>query len=83
MIETAEHALGAATLATQDTVTVAIEGYRRRRRGETVLFNILTGFIGVFALMRVSTWGIRDGWWPAGNVHGPRPPRPPLRARDR
>ena len=41
---------------------------RRRPRSETVLFNMLTGFTGSFALMRLSTWGIRSGWWPFGNV---------------
>jgi hypothetical protein len=66
--ESAEHAIGAATQATQDTVTVAIEGYSETPRGETILFNILNGFIASFALMRLSTWGIRGGWWPAGNV---------------
>jgi hypothetical protein len=68
VIETAEHALEAATLATQDTVTVAIEGYVAAPKGETILFNMLSGFVGGFALMRVSTWGIRSGWWPTRNV---------------
>jgi hypothetical protein len=65
---TAEHALGAATLATQDTVTVVREGFAAASRGETVLFNMLTGFSGGFLFIRFSTWGIRGGWWPAGNV---------------
>jgi hypothetical protein len=65
---TAEQALGAATVAAQDTVTVALEGYSETPRGETVLFNILNGFAGSIALMRLSTWGIRSGWWPLGNV---------------
>jgi len=68
VIETAEHALEAATLATQDTVTVAIEGYVAAPKGETILFNMLSGFVGGFALMRLSTWGIRNGWWPTSNV---------------
>ena len=68
VIETAEHALEAATQATQDTVTVAIEGYVAAPKSETILFNILSGFVGGFALMRVATWGIRGGWWPSGNV---------------
>ncbi len=66
--DTAEHAIEAATLATQDTVTVAREGYAAASRRETVLFNILTGFTGAFTFVRLSTWGIRGGWWPAGNV---------------
>ncbi|MFL5871426.1 MAG: hypothetical protein ACJ75R_10115 [Solirubrobacterales bacterium] len=68
VLESAEHALGAATLATQDTVKVAVQGYSAATRRETVLFNILAGFTGAFALVRLSTWGIRHGWWPLGNV---------------
>ena len=40
----AEHALGAATQATQDSLKVAIEGYSAAPKGETILFNILGGF---------------------------------------
>jgi hypothetical protein len=29
---------------------------------------MLTGFVFAFALIRLSTAGIRGGWWPAGNV---------------
>ena len=47
---------------------MAIEGYSAAPKGETILFNILGGFSGSFALMRLSTWGIRSGWWPLGNV---------------
>ena len=61
-------ALGAAGQATQDTVAVVIEGYGAATRGELVLFNLLSGFVGAFALMRLSTAGIRGGWWPFGNV---------------
>lgn len=68
VLDSAEHALVSATEATQDTVTVALEGYDATPRGETVLFNMLTGFVGGFALMRLSTTGIRGGWWPTGNV---------------
>ncbi len=68
VIETAEHALEAATQATQDTVTVAIEGYAAAPKREAVLFNVLSGFSAGFALMRFSAWGIRGGWWPLGNV---------------
>jgi hypothetical protein len=68
VIETAEQAIGAAGLATQDTVTVAAEGYEATPRGETVLFNMLNGFLGGFTMMRISTAGIRAGWWPVGNV---------------
>lgn len=64
-----ETAIEAATTATQDTVAVAIEGYEAAPRGEAVLFNILTGFVGGFAVMRLSATGIRGGWWPLGNVN--------------
>ena len=68
VLESAEHALETATKATQDSITVALEGYSAAPKGETVLFNILSGFMGSFALVRLSTWGIRSGWWPFGNV---------------
>jgi hypothetical protein len=59
-----EGLLGVAGLATRDTVAVAVEGYRGTPRHETILLNILAGFVGAFALMRLSTWGQRGGWWP-------------------
>jgi hypothetical protein len=68
VLGSAEHALAAAGEATQDTVAVAIQGYEATPRGETVLFNMLSGFAGGFALMRLSTAGIRRGWWPTGDV---------------
>lgn len=68
VLDSAEHALAAAGEATSDTFTVAIEGYEATPRGETVLFNMLTGFVGGFALMRLSTAGIRSGWWPTSDV---------------
>jgi hypothetical protein len=68
VLESAEHALGTATQATQDTVTVVREGYSAAPRREIVLFNILSGFSGGFGLMRLSTWGMRGGWWPFGSV---------------
>ena len=73
VIETAEHALEAATQATQDTVTVAIEGYAAAPKRETVLFNILSGFSGGFALMRFSTPGASaaaGGRWATCGVGG-------------
>ena len=51
-----------------DTVGVAVEGYQAAGRTETVLFNMLSGFLGAFAFIRLGTWGIRDSWWPWGNV---------------
>jgi hypothetical protein len=58
----------AAPAAALDTVGVAVSGYEATPRSETVLFNLLAGFLGAFALVRVSTWGIRDRWWPFKNV---------------
>jgi hypothetical protein len=66
--EAPERALEAPVRATQDTVAVIVEGYEATARTEKVLFNMLTGFVSGFALMRLSTAGIRRGWWPAGNV---------------
>jgi hypothetical protein len=68
VLDTAEQALSVAGEAAQDTVAVAIGGYEATPHNETVLFNILSGFLGGFALMRISTWGIRGGWWPFGEV---------------
>jgi len=58
----------AAPAAAADTVGVAVRGYEAAPRSETVLFNLLAGFIGSFALVRLSTWGIRDRWGPFRNV---------------
>ncbi len=58
----------AAPAAAVDTVNVAVSGYEAAPRSETVLFNLLAGFLASFALVRLSTWGIRDGWGPFRNV---------------
>jgi hypothetical protein len=58
----------AAPAAALDTVGVAVVGYEEAPRSETVLFNLLAGFLGSFALVRVSTWGIRGRWGPFRNV---------------
>ncbi len=63
-----ERPLEATGKATQDAVAVLVEGYEATSRTEKVLFNMLSGFVSAFALMRLSTAGIRGGWWPAGNV---------------
>jgi hypothetical protein len=63
-----EPLLEAAPAAAVDTVGVAVRGYVAAPRSETILFNLLAGFLGSFALVRVSTWGIRDRWWPFSNV---------------
>jgi len=57
-----------APAAALDTVNVAVSGYAAAPRSETVLFNLLGGFLGSFVLVRISTWGIRDRWWPFQNV---------------
>ena len=66
--EGAERTLETAGRVTQDAVAVLVEGYEATSRTETVLFNMLTGFTFAFALVRLSTAGIRGGWWPATNV---------------
>jgi hypothetical protein len=58
----------AAPAAAIDTVSVAAAGYSDAPRSETVLFNLLAGFLGSFAFVRLSTLGIRDGWGPFRNV---------------
>jgi hypothetical protein len=63
-----EGLIEAAPVAALDTVGVAVRGYEAAPRSETVLFNLLAGFVGSFAVVRLSTWGIRDKWWPFRNV---------------
>jgi hypothetical protein len=65
----AEHAIEIAGDAAQDTFAVAIEGYESAPRREIVLFNILSGFLAGFSLIRISTYGIHRGWNPFGSVH--------------
>jgi hypothetical protein len=66
--ETPEGFVDAAELATKDTIAVARRGLRATPHHETVLFNMLQGFIGAFAFARLSTWGMRRGWWPFREV---------------
>ncbi len=66
--DSGESLIEAAPSAALDTVGVAARGYETAPRSETVLFNLLAGFLGSFALVRLSTWGIRDQWWPLHNV---------------
>ena len=65
---TAKTLVEAAPAAALDTVGVAVVGYEEAPRSETVLFNLLAGFLGSFAVVRISAWGIRDGWGPFRNV---------------
>jgi hypothetical protein len=60
--------LEATSHATQDSVTVAVEGLREAPHHERVLFNLLSSFIATIGFVRLSTWGIRGGWWPVGNT---------------
>jgi hypothetical protein len=68
VLEAAEMAIVSTGQATQDTVSVAIEGFRATPRHETVLFNLLSGFLGSLAFVRLSTHGMRAGWWPFREV---------------
>ena len=58
----------AAGFATRDTLAVARRGISATPHHETVLFNILQGFLGAFAFARLATWGIRRGRGPFRNV---------------
>src|ERR1700754_4954830 len=63
-----EALLESAPAAAADTVGVAVRGYEEAPRYEIVLFNLLAGFLGSFASVRLSTWAIRDGRGPFRNV---------------
>ena len=67
--ETPETIAEAAGHATRDTLAVARRGIIATPHHETVLFNILQGFLGAFAFARLATWGIRQSWWPSGDIH--------------
>lgn len=64
-----EALLESAPAAAADTVGVAVRGYVEAPRSETVLFNLLGGFLGSFAVVRLSTLAIRDDRGPFRNVH--------------
>src|SRR5512132_3828425 len=66
--ETPDNLVDVAGYATRDTIAVARRGIRATPHHEAVLFNLLQGFLGAFAIARISTWGIRQGWWPFENV---------------
>lgn len=63
-----ETLITSAPTAAVDTVGVAIEGFSAAPRHEVVLFNLLSGFLGSFALVRLTTWAIRNGRGPFRNV---------------
>lgn len=60
--------LGSAPAAAADTIGVAFEGYTATPPRETLLFNLLAGFLGSFATVRLTTWAIRENWGPFRNV---------------
>jgi len=66
--ESTVEALQVAGQASQDTVLVAVAGYNAASRRETALFNLFVGFVVASLISRVSTLGIREGWWPFGDV---------------
>lgn len=60
--------LDSAPAAAIDTIEVAREGIGAASERETVMFNLLAGFLGSFAAVRISTWAIREGRGPFRNV---------------
>ncbi|MCB0862380.1 MAG: hypothetical protein KDB66_04115 [Solirubrobacterales bacterium] len=60
--------IDSAPAAAMDTVGVAVEGYSATPNRELVLFNLLSGFLGSFAAVRLTTWAIREDWGPFRNV---------------
>jgi hypothetical protein len=66
--DTPDNLVESAGLATRDAIKVARRGIRATPHHETVLFNMLQGFLGAFAFARISTWGIKHGWWPTRDV---------------
>jgi hypothetical protein len=67
--EVDEPLTASAPAAAVDTVAVAVEGFSSAPKNEVVLFNLLSGFLGSFALVRLATWGIREGRGPFRNVN--------------
>jgi hypothetical protein len=62
--ESPDDVVSATGLATRDALRVARQAYVRAPHHEVVLFNILTGFVGAFATIRLITAGIRKGRLP-------------------
>jgi hypothetical protein len=58
-----------APAAAVDTLAVAVDGFTSAPRNEVVLFNLLSGFLGSFAFVRLTTWAIREGRGPFRNVN--------------
>jgi len=60
--------IDSAPTAALDTVGVAVEGDTATPGRELVMFNLLTGFLGSFAAVRLTTWAIREDWGPFRNI---------------
>jgi len=65
-VPTPDNPAEAAGLATLDAAAVVRNAYSEAPRRETVLFNILSGFLGAFAIIRLLTWSIRRDRLPVG-----------------
>lgn len=63
-----EGLIDSAPVAAVDTVGVAVSGYSATPNRELVFFNLLAGFLGSFAIVRLTTWMIREGRGPFRNV---------------
>ena len=61
--------IDSAPAAAVDTVGVAVQGYSATPNRELVLFNLLAGFLSSFALVRLTTWSIREEVGPLRNVN--------------
>ena len=64
-----EGLIDSAPAAAVDTVGVAVEGYSATPNRELVMFNLLSGFLGSFALVRLTTWMIREELGPFRNLN--------------
>jgi len=60
--------LQSAPAAAIDTIGVAREGLTAASERESLLFNLMAGFLGSFAAVRISTWAIREDRGPFRNV---------------
>jgi hypothetical protein len=67
-VDTPASLVDAAGHATRDTFAVARRGIRATPHREAVLFNLLQGFLSAFAVARLSTYAIRNGWVGFRNV---------------
>ena len=82
VLETAEQASASPTRPPRTRSPSRSRDTTRRRRRETVLFNMLSGFLGGFALMRPLDAGDPRRLVAVRQRPARRPPHPPLRPRD-